>query len=308
VLTGLSLEGTTPLACGVDPINDLFPRAMGDLYERQRLIVLGRYTDCPAGLTLVVSGDEASGGRSARSRSTTRTRTPATATSRGCGPSRRSPGSSTSSAPPGPTRSVQQLDSLRDDPRLAELIDEVVRLSTTYGILTEYTAFLAAEEGVLANRAEPRVRSRARCSAFEPAAPGRGRALGRAQPCPAAFAVADARMAVRRTFKITADSVPAVRPRRRRRGRCEPLPAGAVARPDLDDRWTEEHRDDGPDRRARHALQPAGPLGRREHHQRRTRQLADPESDRPEPDETVAFATDRYFEIAAARRVRTARA
>ena len=35
----------------------------------------------------------------------------------------------------------------KDDPRLKELIDEVVRLSTEFGILTEYTAFFA-EEGV----------------------------------------------------------------------------------------------------------------------------------------------------------------
>jgi Ca-activated chloride channel homolog len=38
------------------------------------------------------------------------------------------------------------------DPRIKELIDEVIRLSTEFGILTEYTAFLA-NEGV--SRAEP---------------------------------------------------------------------------------------------------------------------------------------------------------
>jgi Ca-activated chloride channel family protein len=32
-----------------------------------------------------------------------------------------------------------------DDPRVAELVDEIVNLSTEYGILTEYTAFLALE-------------------------------------------------------------------------------------------------------------------------------------------------------------------
>lgn len=32
------------------------------------------------------------------------------------------------------------------DPKLKELVDEIVRLSTEYGILTEYTAFLATEE------------------------------------------------------------------------------------------------------------------------------------------------------------------
>jgi Ca-activated chloride channel family protein len=38
------------------------------------------------------------------------------------------------------------------DPRLKELVDEVVRLSTEYGILTEYTAFLATEGTDFARR------------------------------------------------------------------------------------------------------------------------------------------------------------
>lgn len=33
-----------------------------------------------------------------------------------------------------------------DDPRYKEIVDEIVRLSVKYGILTEYTAFLAKEE------------------------------------------------------------------------------------------------------------------------------------------------------------------
>ncbi|NQT51289.1 hypothetical protein HQ576_04530, partial [bacterium] len=38
------------------------------------------------------------------------------------------------------------------DPRLKELVDEIVRLSTEFGILTEYTAFLAREGTDLARR------------------------------------------------------------------------------------------------------------------------------------------------------------
>jgi Ca-activated chloride channel family protein len=34
------------------------------------------------------------------------------------------------------------------DPKLKELVDEVVRLSTRYGVMTEYTSFLATEPGV----------------------------------------------------------------------------------------------------------------------------------------------------------------
>ena len=38
------------------------------------------------------------------------------------------------------------------DPRLKELVDEIVRLSTEFGILTEYTAFLAREGTDLTRR------------------------------------------------------------------------------------------------------------------------------------------------------------
>lgn len=41
-----------------------------------------------------------------------------------------------------------------NDPKIKELVDEIVRLSTEFGILTEYTAFLAREGTNLANRRE----------------------------------------------------------------------------------------------------------------------------------------------------------
>jgi Ca-activated chloride channel family protein len=42
----------------------------------------------------------------------------------------------------------------RIDPRIKELVDEIVRLSTEFGILTEYTAFLAREGTDLSRRTE----------------------------------------------------------------------------------------------------------------------------------------------------------
>jgi len=42
----------------------------------------------------------------------------------------------------------------KDDPRVKELVDEIVRLSTEFGILTEYTAFLALEGTELGDRDE----------------------------------------------------------------------------------------------------------------------------------------------------------
>lgn len=41
-----------------------------------------------------------------------------------------------------------------NDPKVKELVDEIVRLSTEFGILTEYTAFLAREGTELSNRDE----------------------------------------------------------------------------------------------------------------------------------------------------------
>jgi hypothetical protein len=41
-----------------------------------------------------------------------------------------------------------------NDPKVKELVDEIVRLSTEFGILTEYTAFLAREGTDLSNREE----------------------------------------------------------------------------------------------------------------------------------------------------------
>ena len=42
----------------------------------------------------------------------------------------------------------------KDDPKVKELVDEIVRLSTEFGILTEYTAFLAREGTDLSDRTE----------------------------------------------------------------------------------------------------------------------------------------------------------
>lgn len=45
-----------------------------------------------------------------------------------------------------------------EDPRFKELIDEIVRLSTRWGVLTEYTAFLAVEPGAMAEGRDERAR------------------------------------------------------------------------------------------------------------------------------------------------------
>ena len=47
-----------------------------------------------------------------------------------------------------------------EDPKLKELVDEIVRLSTEYGVLTEYTAFLATDGTDLSNLESLNVRAR----------------------------------------------------------------------------------------------------------------------------------------------------
>lgn len=47
----------------------------------------------------------------------------------------------------------------RNDPKVKELVDEIVRLSTEFGILTEYTAFLAREGVDVADRDAVRLRA-----------------------------------------------------------------------------------------------------------------------------------------------------
>ena len=53
----------------------------------------------------------------------------------------------------------------KNDPRVKELVDEIVRLSTEFGILTEYTAFLAKEGTVLSD--EVAVREEAQTYMYE---------------------------------------------------------------------------------------------------------------------------------------------
>ena len=51
-------------------------------------------------------------------------------------------------------------DSRANDPKLKELVDEIVRLSTEFGVLTEYTAFLATDGTDLNDRESLNLRAR----------------------------------------------------------------------------------------------------------------------------------------------------
>jgi Ca-activated chloride channel family protein len=125
-------------------VQDVSPLALGDLFAGQRLVVLGRYVG-EAPLTFCLAGTVAGGGGKELSVAFD----PASATTANSWVARL-----------WASRRIGTLiDAIREmgmdgstahatDPRYRELVGEVVRLSTTFGILTEYTAFLAEEGGV----------------------------------------------------------------------------------------------------------------------------------------------------------------
>ena len=136
------------------PVQDLVPAELPDLFEGDQLVLLGQYlTDDP--LVFEISGNYLGHEKTFRftfglEKATTRNSfVPRLWASRKIAvliDAIRQLGADMTALPgTGPGAS---------DPRLKELVDEIVRLSTEFGILTEYTAFLAREGTDLARRAE----------------------------------------------------------------------------------------------------------------------------------------------------------
>jgi len=123
-----------------DRVSEILPSTLPDLFEGDQLVLLGRYTeDAPLGF--VISGNYLGSQKRFRfsfdlDNATTRNAfVPRLWASR---------------------KIALLTDSIRDlgadgsapeshDPRVRELVDEIVLLSTQFGVLTEYTAFLARE-------------------------------------------------------------------------------------------------------------------------------------------------------------------
>ncbi len=145
----LDVFGPTRSVQGVRA-RDILPAKLPDLFEGDQLVVLGKYLEADP-LTFRLSGKGGQGERSFEftfglEKATTRhSFVPRLWASRKIGDlvdairqleAGRPPAFASSPAPP-PTAA--------GDPRLRELVDEIVRLSTEFGVLSEYTAFLAME-------------------------------------------------------------------------------------------------------------------------------------------------------------------
>ncbi len=114
---------------------DMFPKELPDLFYGSQIVALGRYDRRSAGQTTVtISGQTPRGSE----RFEVRARFPERAESHDYIPA---------------LWASRKIGWLLDEIRLhgeeKELVDEIVRLGTEYGILTEYTSFLAREEGAL---------------------------------------------------------------------------------------------------------------------------------------------------------------
>ncbi|MDA3959332.1 MAG: VWA domain-containing protein [Planctomycetota bacterium] len=124
---------------------DVSPLALGDLYQGEELLVLGRYIGAEP-VHLVLRGTGTAGVHETKvvldpkAATTVHSHVPRLWASR---------------------RIATLVDAIRElgadgatvpvhDPRYRELVDEIVKLSTEFGILTEYTAFMAEEGSLLA--------------------------------------------------------------------------------------------------------------------------------------------------------------
>jgi len=136
----------------VPRVHDLLPDVIPDLYEGSQLVVLGRY-DGHEPLTFRLSGNFRGMTRTFEYSFDLENATRRNAFVPRLWASRkiavlvdaiRQLGAHDGPGAVGLTRA--------DDPRVKELVDEIVRLSTRFGILTEYTAFLAREGTDLSDR------------------------------------------------------------------------------------------------------------------------------------------------------------
>lgn len=291
VLADLRLR--TSSGAHADPIGDLFPRRLGDLFEAQRLIVLGRYRVEEGGYDLVLTGRTGDGERTGHTALNPADASPANSHIARLWAQQKVTWLIDELRSAGADPRVQQLGSLRDDPRLKELIDEIVMLSTKYGILTEYTAFLATEEGVLAAGQSPEFDLNTVFQGANTVRAGGGGgavALGQAQNLRRDAVAGGRPMSIADGYEIAARTADPANFGGATSFADAPSAAAIGFDPGHLNRMTVQQI--GPDTLYRQGARwvDAGVI--------RQDQARAENIPRPEPDESIAFGTDRYFEIA----------
>ncbi|MBW1808487.1 MAG: VWA domain-containing protein [Deltaproteobacteria bacterium] len=150
--TSLKILGGKKGGSGYGRVRDVLPKTLPDLFEGDQLVLLGRYVG-KMPVTFEVSGNYLGKHRAFRfkldpQRATTRNNfVPRLWASRKIAiliDHIRSAGADTDRA------AVRA--AVATHPRFKELVDEIIRLSTEFGVLTEYTAFLAREGTDLGQR------------------------------------------------------------------------------------------------------------------------------------------------------------
>jgi Ca-activated chloride channel family protein len=127
-------------------VGDMIPSTLPDLFEGDQLIVLGQYhTDTP--VTFKLTGNFLGQPREFRYQFDLDSATTKNAFVPRLWAARRiaylvDQIRQMGAAVPG--QPVTSNMSVMNDPRVTELVDEILRLSTEFGILTEYTSFLAS--------------------------------------------------------------------------------------------------------------------------------------------------------------------
>ena len=126
------------------PVREMMPRALPDLFDGDQLVVLGQYmADAPISFTL--TGNFLGQAKTFNFTFDTNEATTRNAYVPRLWASRKIASLIEQIRRAGGDGQLQTTATQPDDPRFKELVDEIVRLSTEFGILTEYTAFLATE-------------------------------------------------------------------------------------------------------------------------------------------------------------------
>jgi len=143
----LTYRAADPSKVAGQPVRQLMPSELPDVFDGDQLVILGQHlTNQP--VTFVLSGTDATGEpRSFEFTFALDKASPQNSFVPRLWASRRIASLLDEIRQSGADAGLPTRERREDDPRTKELVDEVIRLSIEYGILTEYTAFLAVEPG-----------------------------------------------------------------------------------------------------------------------------------------------------------------